>query len=267
MRVFTRLACASLLTFLPFWVAAQPTMSMPFLNNAQPNQNVNLPVNVTGFTNIVSMQFVISWNPQVLRFLTVDNFNLPLLGAAAFNVSKAVDSGYVRVVYEAVGNFNGVSVADMSDIFRMRFKVIGPINSSTPVCFTESYPTIMEIARKENDTTKFYNINTVGLDCGFVAVGFTVDSKTPNADAALPVKLFPNPFGESTKVEFDLQEAGDVSVEIVDITGKTVYQEKNWWALGQQAIVLDKSDFPSKGSYFLTIKTASQHCIRPLFLF
>jgi hypothetical protein len=268
MNVFTRLAFASLFFALSQGIAAQNvTLAMPFLNNAQPTQNINLPVGVTGFTNVVSMQYVIKWDPTVLQFLTIDNFNLPLLSQGSFNTTAALDSGIVRVQYEATGNFDGVSVANGTNIFRMRYKVIGAVNSSTPVCFIEKYPTSMEITRVENGVTVAYDENTIGQTCGFVAVGFTVDSNEPSSATDMAARIFPNPFVETTKVEFEQPEAGEVSIAVTDVTGNVVFQEKNWWAAGRNATVLEKSDFPAKGTYFLTIKTASHQCVRPLFLF
>ncbi len=76
-------------------VSAQIGFSMPFINAAVPGTDKYMTVKVTNFDSIVSMQYVIRWDPTVLQYVTINTFGaipgLDLLDN--FNVTHAVDSG------------------------------------------------------------------------------------------------------------------------------------------------------------------------------
>lgn len=260
------LCCSSALS------AQKIGLSMPFVNDAAPGSNKSLSVRVTNFDSIVSMQFVVRWNPAVLKYLAIDNFGqLPGLDINDFNTARALDSGYVRLLWEGPNSFPGVTAPDDATIFRLRFNVIGPDTSSSQIKFTEikySFPqTEFEIVKvvRPDSTLQAFNEQECDLKNGFVAVGYTVAAHEA-AQQELEASVSPNPFSSGTDAQFTLLESSDVKILITDVTGRLV-SEKILTGLtaGVQYYHIDPAPFHAKGTYFLTIIAGSQRCIRPLF--
>ncbi len=250
---------------------AQVGFSLPFLNAVSTGSNKAMPVKVTNFDSIVSMQYVIRWNPAVLRYITIDSFQLPNLGLNNFNVQRALDSGFVKLQWEGPDYFPGISKPDNSAIFRLRFNVIGPDTSSTSVRFTEitnTFPVLdFEVLKviSPDSTIAAFNEHQCKLKNGFVAVGFTVDTEEPQGPEALRLTLAPNPFSENTRAEFYLAQTADVQAIVADAAGRILFQkDMPQLPSGKHGININKAVFPAKGAYFLTIRTGSQTSARTL---
>jgi hypothetical protein len=267
-----RIALAVLWLSCSVALSAQIGFHMPFVNDAAPGSNKNMTVKVTNFDSIASMQYVIRWNPAVLKYLTIDNFGvLPGLDLLDFNVQNAVDSGFIRVVWEGPNSFPGVSVADSSTIFRIRFNVIGADTSSTFIRFTEinySFPTTdFEVVKvvSPNGALDDFDEHECSLTHGFIAVGYSVASHEPTDDAAMQLAVSPNPFTDNTKVEFSLEQTEDVQITVTDATRRVVFQQPvQHLSAGKHQINLEKAYFPAKGAYFLLVRAGSKMSVRPI---
>lgn len=253
-------------------LSAQIGFSMPFINGAATGSNKSLTVKVTNFDSIVSMQYVIRWDPTVLKYLTIDNFGaVPTLGLTHFNAANALDSGYVKLQWEGPNFFPGVSVPDGTAIFRMRFNIIGPDTSSTIVKFTEITNTspfiefeVLKVV-SPNGTIQAFDEHHCTLTHGFVAVGYTVATAEPTIQDALELTVAPNPITENTRADFFLEQTADVQILIADATGRIVFQkELPNLPSGKNGIDLDKAIFPAKGAYFLTVRAGSEMSVRPM---
>lgn len=271
MNLCLRIAFTSLWLSLASFLSAQIGFSLPFVNNIAPQATVNYPVKVTGFDSIVGLQFVIRWDPAVFEYLTVDNFNLDDLSFGDFGTTQTLDSGILRMQWEAPLPLAGVSLPDQTTIFRLRLKAIGAVNSGSTVIFTEAFPTIFEVARVNSDSTiTGFGINQVDLTQGFGAIGYTVAAKEPVSNGAdnFSIRIFPNPFYEKTQVSFDLETASEVHLAVTDAAGRTLV-EKALPQLppGQHGIEIASPLLREKGAYFLIMRTETQSCARPLFVF
>jgi hypothetical protein len=267
-----RIALAVLWLSCAVSLSAQVGFSMPFVNDAAPGSNKNMTVQVTNFDSIASMQYVIRWNPAVLKFLTIDNFGvLPGLDILDFNVQNAVDSGFIRVVWEGPNSFPGVSVPDSSTIFRIRFNVIGAANSSTFIRFTEinySFPTTdFEVVKvvSPNGALDDFDEHECSLTDGFIAVGYSVATSEATDDAGMNLAVSPNPFTSDTKVEFSLEQPEDVQITVADATHRVVFQQAaQHFPTGKHQITLEKACFPAKGAYFLLVRAGSKISVRSI---
>ncbi|MCH2234928.1 MAG: T9SS type A sorting domain-containing protein [Crocinitomicaceae bacterium] len=68
----------------------------------------------------------------------------------------------------------------------------------------------------------------------------------------------PNPFDNTSMISYSLENEADVSIEIVDITGKVVKTiNKGTQTAGDYQIILDANDF-AEGSYFYTFTVGTQ---------
>lgn len=245
--------------------------SLPTVNNITPGQNMLLPVSVTNFDSILSAQFVIRWNPQVLQFQSVASLNLPNLDPEDFGMTEAVDSGFIRFGWASPTDVmhpnEGTTVADGTVIFRLKMKAVGPDTSSTPVRFTELAPlTIFEVTKGNGQVFGYApgNIPPV-LHPGFVAIGYTVAThEAGNPDAF--VRVSPNPFQASTQIMLTLEEASPVQLIVTDVAGRILLEKKFQLPAGQHGMEIASSQLREKGTYFMLCRTKSFSIAMPLFL-
>jgi hypothetical protein len=249
-------------------LSAQVGFSLPFVNNATPGSPLNAPVQVTGFNNIAGVQYVISWDPQVLSFLTIDNFNLPGLDAAEFNSSQAAASGILRFAWVSDNLNTGTTKPDGTTIFRIRFQVLGAVNSSTPITITQNPPTGFEVNQIVGGNLQALGIDQVQLTQGFAAVGFTVGVAEVSNDPEWSVSIVPNPFSDTAQIIFENKEDADIQAIITDVAGKMILEKKFFSSTsGQHGMEIASSQLHEKGMYFLILRTDKRSCVRPLFLF
>ena len=72
------------------------------------------------------------------------------------------------------------------------------------------------------------------------------------------INVYPNPFNPSTKIEFSLSSASEVSLEIFDINGNSVGNlVNNYMNAGTHHIVYDGSNV-SSGIYYYTLKALNK---------
>ncbi|MDO8365660.1 MAG: T9SS type A sorting domain-containing protein [Saprospiraceae bacterium] len=267
-------------TFISLWLlfgavalsAQGACFYFPTINNAAPGSNKLMPLKVVNLDSIVAMQLVIRWDPQVLKFLTIDMFGLQGLNLGNFNTSRAIDSGYVRLQWEGPTSIPpGTSVADSSTIFRMRFNVIGPVLSSSPVIVTEilDFPPLnFELVKVKPDTSNVvYTMKDSCITNGFIAVGYTVATNEPG-DNEVALSISPNPFSVSAQFQFELTETADVQVFITDALGHIVF-ENNFFQLptGQHGMVIEKDKLGAPGLYSLTLQAGQKIATRRVVLF
>jgi hypothetical protein len=271
MNLCVRTVFISLWLFLTSVLSAQIGLSLPVINNINPNGLVNFHARVTGFDSIVGMQYVIRWDPEVFEFVAVVVYdgNLPELDDEDFGTTQALDSGIVRVLWIYSNLLGGVSVPDQTPIFRVRLKAIGPVGSGSEVVFTQDLITPFDIAQANSDSSlTSYGINEVALSQGFGAIGYTVPIVEPFESDDFSLHIFPNPFPEKTFVQFDLKTASDVELIVTDAAGRTVF-EKTMPGLpeGQHGTEIASAQLHEKGIYFLIFRAGGHSCTRSLFVF
>src|SRR5687767_3787780 len=76
--------------------AEQPIFTITSVD-ANPGEIVEINFTVDDFTNIISAQFSINWNPDVLQFSAINNFNPSVNGLSPsnFNVVDYIDDGQI----------------------------------------------------------------------------------------------------------------------------------------------------------------------------
>lgn len=269
MNLCLRNVFVSLWLFYTSLLSAQIGLSLPVLNNVNSGALVSMPVKVTNFDSITSMQFVIRWDPAVLQYFTTDQYNLSGLDGEDFGTLNTLDSGILRFAWSPSNLSTGVTLPDETAIFRVRLKALGPVNTGSTVIFGEAPPTDFEITQLENGNIVARTISQVNLTPGFVAIGYTVPAGEPAVDPAFfSLKVMPNPFYEKTQISFDLDSATDVQIAVTDATGR-ILLEKTMPQLsqGQHGMEIVSHELREKGMYYLILRTKTRLCVQPLFVF
>jgi len=257
-----RTLCLGTCLLLTSRFLAQPGLALPVLNQVAVGADVQPAVSLTGFSNLASAQFVVTWNPQVLDFQGVQGFNLPDLDESDFGMAETAQ-GILRFGW--AGSGAGATVSNNTPLFDIRLRVIGADLSGSSLQITEISPTAFELTQVENGQFVSYGLSQTQVLAGFVAVGYTVAAAEPNASAALPLTVSPNPFHDVPTVSIQLAESAEATLTLCDAAGRLLHTEQRWLAAGPQAIELAASQFPASGTYFLTVRTPVQSCTQSLF--
>jgi gliding motility-associated-like protein len=142
----------------------------------QPNEVTCIDISVNDFENILSMQFSINWNPSLFVFDHIEGLNLADLTSDAFATPPDIAEGQLSVSWF---NINTATVPDLSSIFTLCLRAIGPAGSSSPITFTNT-PAQIEIA--DEDSVLVFALVAgqadIMLNCGNCAISYTI---TPTA--------------------------------------------------------------------------------------
>jgi gliding motility-associated-like protein len=103
-----------------------------------PNDTVCISFSTYDFTNITRMEYTINWEPNVLQFLYLKDFDLPNLSSLNFNQSLAQALGVIGVSWQ---NVTGVTKTSGSSLFKACYRVIGDPGECSDIRFeSEPYP-------------------------------------------------------------------------------------------------------------------------------
>ena len=135
------------LLFAPLLKAEQPIFNIGSLN-ANPGETVDINFHVDNFTDIISAQFSVNWNPGVLEFKAVKNFNASVNGLSPsnFNVVDFIAQGkFTFTWFES--SLNPITIPDGSLFFTVEFEVIGAPCQSSVIAITND-PLEIEVAEE-----------------------------------------------------------------------------------------------------------------------
>lgn len=99
----------------------------------------------TGFTDIISMQFTLNYDPTVIVYNSVTNLNpslTPELSVASFGVPPNLPAGTITFSWFDIG---GETLADGEAIFDLCFDGVGSVGDFTTITISDN-PTPVEIA-------------------------------------------------------------------------------------------------------------------------
>lgn len=216
---------------------------------AAPGQVVCLPVYVQGFNDILSYQFSMSWNPQVLTFDHSQNFNLPGLDAADFN---EYPSNILLTAWDSQSG-EGITRANGLTLFELCFNVTGNVGSNTEISIGSVFPPSVGPAEAYN--TSMVNVWQPDANIfGFVEV--TEASSVSEAEAKRPsFFLTPNPTSDEAKIKARFPSPMPVTVVVADALGRVVFEKKRQAKAGEQTFEIPASALTAKGIYHVTLKT------------
>lgn len=104
--------------------------------------SVNIKVN--GFSDVISFQSSINWDPTVLNYVGVSDFGITDFSESNFGITKA-PQGHVRFLWEP-SNSTPLSVDNATILFSVQFEIITQITQETSIGFvdltsTPAFPT------------------------------------------------------------------------------------------------------------------------------
>lgn len=142
---------------------AEQPIFMITKTEANTGETVNIEFRVDNFTNIISTQFSVNWDPTVLSFTSVKDLNTSVTGLSPsnFNVVDFIDEGkFTFTWFEAA--LNPISLPDGSLFFTVEFQVTGEPCDKSNVAITND-PLEIEVA-EENEVPVGLQSNVGGVN-------------------------------------------------------------------------------------------------------
>jgi hypothetical protein len=221
------------------------------MNNysGQAGTQITIPVKVTDFNNVLSIQGTVQFDQTKLQFVTVQDYTL-LNGMtiSGFGTSQ-VTSGILTFSWMEPG-MSGLTLSDSSTIFSFTFLVTGSAGQTTPLQFVNS-PTLFEVIDPTMSPLSFTLTN------GSVYIYSTVSIPEIQANSFQLYPNVPNPFTSETRFVFSLPEDGLVSFTVFDKLGNKVMAFEKEFMAGKRSIAWNAKPWTGTklpdGTYFYRI--------------
>lgn len=160
--------------------------------SVETGDTVCLPVSVANFNSILGMEWSLDYDPALLEFVRVENFNLKDLSESAFGLPGMGTNqpGAVKLSWLDLAA-QGVTLADGTVIFDACFVAVG--SGTTQVGFDES--ATLEITDSDENILPFtLSEGTVDITGDVVPTEFTIDigrvETQPGVAVDVPVAVF-----------------------------------------------------------------------------
>ena len=121
-------------------------------------QEVTIDIKVNGFTDIISFQASINWDPAIIGFVEVSNFGIKDLDINNFGTSSA-DQGHVRFLWEPQDAV-AVTLEDGSVLFSATFQVLSDNQTTVIIDFEDKVSTDPFPIEFANNNYDILNVNT-----------------------------------------------------------------------------------------------------------
>lgn len=243
-----------LLTLFFYISVAVGTMSaqlhlIPDTSFAKAGGKAEVNIRVKNFNKLTGLQFSLNWNPAVLKYDTVANFNLPGLSADMIGADPdTLANGKIGLLWTSFQPMGNI-MADGSTMLTFVFDVVGQKGDSTAVViadspvFAEAYDSLGNEVQVVKGTGYVYVGPPVGVNESYTEQGnFRLYSPDPN------------PFTNSTTLSWDMPQPGNVSIVVTDIDGKQLFHKKAYCIEGKNQLTLGQKEFPAPGVYFISMK-------------
>ncbi len=176
-------------------------------HQAQNGTQVTVPVRVKDFAAIISTQGTIQFDPNVVTFASIQDFGLMGMTASNFGTTQT-SSG--KLTFSWFDNsLSGVSLADSTIIFSIRFNVIGSAGQQSTIEFINS-PTAIETVNTSYQTVSTTLVNgsvLVNNTSAQGAVTLYADTISGTSGTQVPVSVrginFTNINSIQGTIEFD----------------------------------------------------------------
>ncbi len=200
---------------------------------------VTFDIQLNGFTDVISCQASVNWDPALMKFTGVSDFGIQYLTVADFGTTNA-DNGHVRFLWEP-DDAVPVTKTDSTIMFRIHFELLSGAGQTTEIIFIDN---------QFNFPVEFANANfellPYSTKSGSVAIynqpddvikiisnpNTSCDAKNPNGSLSasvngditnfkfwwyqgIVVKTSPDFIGYN----YEQLMAGDYTLEVIDLNG------------------------------------------------
>jgi Cohesin domain/Secretion system C-terminal sorting domain len=191
------------------------------------------------------ISFNLEWDPSVLTFQKVDNFNLT---ASSFDIFGLTNTAGGALKFNWLGA-EPYLVKDSVVIFKVNFKVEGNKGTNSILRFVK--PKAYDNSLSVDSISITVQNGAVMVNSGTSAVGNVSDTE----GYARLLQNQPNPVSDKVLFPFVIKEADEVTLSIYDMFGKLLFLEKKKVDAGSQNFELNTEGLLAKGIFVYGIQT------------
>ncbi|MBI5218939.1 MAG: T9SS type A sorting domain-containing protein [Bacteroidia bacterium] len=190
--------------------------------NTLTGTQVVVPVRVDNFTDIVSMQGTIEFDPAVASFMNVEQFNLSGLSAGNFGTTQT-STGKLTFSWSDQ-TLAGQTKPDNTALFAIRFNAAGNAGQYSDISFTNSV-TPLEFVDTSLSAIPYNStngkVNITGNPSGTVTLIIDSIAAAPASQVVVPVRVkdFYNIISLQGTIQFDQSLVSYLSVEQFGLPG------------------------------------------------
>ena len=220
----------------------------------EPNQIGCVAVRSVGFTDIVSFQYSLTWNPTVLAFDHIQNPNLPNWTSDDYYQSNG---GTLLVGWADMFGLER-TIADTTIHYQACFKAIGVLGSHSDIIpGGMGFPAGSGSAEAYN--IDFEDVWTDSLIVnGYINIGVLSGSagiQEASERAAIAFQLAPNPSPGVTQILLDSDTEGPAQISVSDALGREVFGQQVRVLMGKNKFEIPANALTSKGMHQVTLRT------------
>ena len=223
--------------------AQQDPVDLYATNSIEATGNIGtIEIKANNFTDIISFQASINWDPALLVFVGVSDFGITDFNENNFGTTTSSE-GHVRFVWEP-SDATAITLDDSTVIFTAQFEFISNQPQEVPVGFTDI---ISEPAFPIEFANSSFEILTVNTHDGSITFFDEITGLENMYNAG--ISIYPNPFKEYIRIT---NEDGELDfVKVFNIHGVLLQEFSN---IKDKFIDLQLSG-SSNGIYLMKIKT------------
>jgi hypothetical protein len=202
----------------------------------QAGEIATLPLTVRGYTDIAAWQFALGFAPEVLSLEGVDLPEGGLLSPEDLGLWQA-DAGEMRCVRSAL---TGQSLEDGTTVLGIRFKA-----KQSGVWLSD----VLWLTEEAIAAKAYTN------DLSPQPIQLELERSTRASDvrsSALQLMAMPNPAHNHSLIRFNLPEAAEAHLRVLDMSGRLVQEHSGWFSSGTNS---HRIELPSVGVYVVELHT------------
>lgn len=193
------------------------------------------------FYDMLAYQTTIEFDTNILTFVGLNtNDAVRDLSANSFGLTQ-VEAGIITTLWYTA---NELDLDNGTELFTLSFEAQQDTPLSHVLNFTSSHLPQM----------------AMGGDFEAFDINLTFDNAITNQSGEDKFNLnpnYPNPFDIETTISFDLTETEDITLNIMDISGKVIKSYQGTFAQGYNEINVNRAELPSSGILFYQLTTAA----------
>jgi hypothetical protein len=145
---------------------------------------VEVEISAKNFTKAAVMQFSISWPKDKLELQTLPGSLQSIIGGTTSLDQTELGKGHLGIIWETDNFSTGTTMPDKTVLYKLRFKILGPNNSSVDLINSKT-PKLGKLI--------FATGESVDLEIKPGKVTIEVPSHTPFPMPLYEVQIYPNP--------------------------------------------------------------------------
>jgi len=215
-----------------------------------------VPITVRNFSNILSLQFGLEYDAEVLNFVEVGNMSLPYFDNSNVGTPPMLDEGKISVSWfdeELLGS----SLEDGDTLFAITFEAVGAPGDMSGLLFSNNFVSI-EIGDSSGVAIPYQ------IEQGSIYIFQEVNTSSLENPVFTYLPLSPNPMRNESVLRFELQQSSKVQWRVVGANGQVILEEEAFLPSGKHHIVLPRDQFPSAGTYLVELRSGRYRGTRTL---